>query len=450
MLKNAFLILILLQSFVANTQTQFEDFCAKYDTLTTICGKGEIREKGVNGWEDTSDPLKAELSRPHFAMADYMGRIFIADKDADAVRVVFNYNGKYEFGYGMGTIKEEVPQEAYYYENFPLKKPNGLFAIPFGGCYVLDLGSSSVYYFNPDYENYKKVFTDPEGISIGRGLWVMEDTIFFCSNSRIRLWTKNDGVSTYADGFKQLGNIYLDDDRNLYVTDRGADKVYMFDKQKNKTHIAGNGKQKSVKGSKKAIDKSLDGVRAVWKTEGGGLLLGCHENSNIYFLDTLGNIHKFLDGKNDHTHKGDGEHFRTKGNKVSEVRSVSMDYFGNIIICENDYGYVRMIKRKPNFIDPDKKYKITDIDGFYKEFKKSTNEYIDLNGNLEAFEDSLYLELNRRILRFKEVKTRCAEVLIFDILFDFSMGIDVMRDHFFPPNRTIYQRRLYPFVEEIK
>ena len=450
MLKNAFLILILLQVYVANTQTQFEDFCAKYDTLTTICGKGEIREKGVNGWEDTSDPLKAELSRPHFAMADYMGRIFIADKDADAVRVVFNYNGKYEFGYGMGTIKEEVPQEAYYYENFPLKKPNGLFAIPFGGCYVLDLGSSSVYYFNPDYESYQKVFTDPEGISIGRGLWVMEDTIFFCSNSRIRLWTKNDGVSTYADGFKQLGNIYLDDDRNLYVTDRGADKVYMFDKQKNKTHIAGNGKQKSVKGSKKAIDKSLDGVRAVWKTEGGGLLLGCHENSNIYFLDTLGNIHKFLDGKNDHTHKGDGEHFRTKGNKVSEVRSVSMDYFGNIIICENDYGYVRMIKRKPNFIDPDKKYRIIDVSSLSKKIDETISNYRDTQSKLYWIEEHFINDLNSAVSNYLNNQTNENSDLIFDVLIDYSRGIDASKSEYIPPLRTICQKVLYPFVEEIK
>ena len=42
-------------------------------------------------------------------------------------------------------------------------------------------------------------------------------------------------------------------------------------------------------------------------------------------------------------HSGDGDYFHSPGFKVSEVRSVSADRRGNILITENDFGYVRMI-----------------------------------------------------------------------------------------------------------
>ena len=63
---------------------QFEEFCLKYDILSTIAGKGQIQEKGVNGWiagYEGGSALAAELSRPHFAMADKAGNVFIADKE---------------------------------------------------------------------------------------------------------------------------------------------------------------------------------------------------------------------------------------------------------------------------------------------------------------------------------------------------------------------------------
>ena len=33
--------------------------------------------------------------------------------------------------------------------------------------------------------------------------------------------------------------------------------------------------------------------------------------------------------------------------KISEGRSVAMDYEGNILICESDYGYIRRIRLEP-------------------------------------------------------------------------------------------------------
>jgi hypothetical protein len=40
---------------------------------------------------------------------------------------------------------------------------------------------------------------------------------------------------------------------------------------------------------------------------------------------------------------GDGEWFYTPGWKIGEVRSVSMDSKRNILMVENDYGYLRQV-----------------------------------------------------------------------------------------------------------
>jgi hypothetical protein len=44
---------------------------------------------------------------------------------------------------------------------------------------------------------------------------------------------------------------------------------------------------------------------------------------------------------------GDGEWFYNSGPKVSECRSVAVDPLGNMLIVENDAGYVRRIRFLP-------------------------------------------------------------------------------------------------------
>ena len=44
-------------------------------------------------------------------------------------------------------------------------------------------------------------------------------------------------------------------------------------------------------------------------------------------------------------HSGDGLYFYSPAEwRISEGRSITMDYAGNILVCESDYGYVRRIR----------------------------------------------------------------------------------------------------------
>ena len=70
---------------------EFLSFAARYDLLETVAGLGDVSEKEVSGWSTAMEggpAVAAELSRPHIALADSEGRIYIADKDAHAVRRV--------------------------------------------------------------------------------------------------------------------------------------------------------------------------------------------------------------------------------------------------------------------------------------------------------------------------------------------------------------------------
>jgi hypothetical protein len=60
-------------------------------------------------------------------------------------------------------------------------------------------------------------------------------------------------------------------------------------------------------------------------------------------VDGAGIIHLFVNGQND-DHAGDGQWFYAPTNYFfGQLRSVSMDNRGNLIIVENDLGYVRQI-----------------------------------------------------------------------------------------------------------
>ena len=67
--------------------------------------------------------------------------------------------------------------------------------------------------------------------------------------------------------------------------------------------------------------------------------------SQVWYVDTAGIIHLFLDGSPSDAHAGDGEPFDAPGLKVSEVRGISLDRDGNVIITEHDCGYVRKVVR---------------------------------------------------------------------------------------------------------
>ena len=92
-----------------------------------------------------------------------------------------------------------------------------------------------------------------------------------------------------------------------------------------------------------AATNSLYGVRGVWQPPIGGYFLATDYGAQFLYVDVTGVIHIFVNGQND-DHAGDGQWFYSPTNYFfGQLRSVSMDNQGNLIIVENDLGYVRRI-----------------------------------------------------------------------------------------------------------
>jgi hypothetical protein len=116
---------------------------------------------------------------------------------------------------------------------------------------------------------------------------------------------------------------------------------------RNKAKIAGNDSTSGGGDGFPALQTAFYGVRGVWFLKDNTYFLGTHEGSQVWYIDSGGIAHLFLDGRSgDKNHSGENENYRTPGYKISEVRSVTVDYQGNVIVAENDCGYIRKIEKR--------------------------------------------------------------------------------------------------------
>lgn len=330
----------------ARGTTMFHDFVDRYGYLSTVAGRGEFRGRTFNGWSDAMEggpAIDAELSRPHMTMADLAGNLYIADKAGQAIRQVTPDGTIHTIaGTNVRGFNGDGPAT-----QTQLNDPNGLYTFPDGTTYVLDLGNSRIRRLSTDGQ-LTTIVQDPDGIVAGRGLWVSPDQtlLYYASGDRIRRWTAAAGVTTYATGFVQLGNLDVDPaDGTLVAADRGGNRVYRIGSDGSKQPIAGNGTTSGGGDGQNALDTGLNEVRGVFFTPDGGYLLATHDGGQIWYVDAENIIHLLIDGDAQHTHAGDGTSLWTPGKKISEPRAVTLAPNGDLLVTENDFGYVRVVPR---------------------------------------------------------------------------------------------------------
>ncbi len=325
--------------------TGFEALVARYDLLETVAGAGLFREDGINGWSasDEGGPATAaELSRPHIALADQAGNIYIADKNAHAIRRV-STDGLITTVAGTNQPGDDgdMPGPA---TAMRLSSPNGLWVRADGTLYIYDLGNDKVR--RVDLNGEMTTMFRVGGSGSGRGLWVREDEqlAYISAGAQLKRWTPNEGVTVLADGFVSLGNLHVSSDGVLRAADRGGHAVYRFDPGRAPVRIAGNLRTEGGGEGSLATETGLDQVRGVWGHPEGGFFVCTHKGGQVWFVDAEGIIRRFVDGDTEHTHAGDGAHFMTPGPKISEPRAVTMSPQGELLITENDFGYVRVVR----------------------------------------------------------------------------------------------------------
>jgi hypothetical protein len=336
---------------VSPTREGFTNLVHSYGILETIAGTGAGQDE-VNYWQSWYEGWPGTwvtLSRPHVALADQAGNIYIADKHSHSIlKLTPEGTIHTHAGTHVGGFNGEGPAPA---TSLQLDSPNGLWVHGDGTVHVLDTDNGRVRRVAPDGVMTTLFWTTSDATPLGggRGLWVRHDEglAYFSNNTRLRRWTPSGGVRTLASGFTELGTLIVEENGDLVVCDRGAHYVYRVRPNGTRAVMAGNGTASGGGDGFPALETGLNGVRSVWPVPTGGYLLLTHDGCQLWYLDAAGIVHLLLNGARGRTHSGDGWFFYTPEPKISEGRSVAMDYLGNILVCESDYGYLRRIRFLP-------------------------------------------------------------------------------------------------------
>lgn len=328
-----------------NSPLAFTNLVQSYGRLHTIAGIGSVGQDGVNYWESRFEggfATNAGLSRPHFAMADAAGDVFLVDKDSHAVEMltpdgrIHTVAGTHAAGNGP-----DGPTPA---TNVALNLPNGLWVRGDGTAYILDTGNGKVRRLATN-GLLTTLFTVGGGISGGRGLWVAPDEslVYFASGSNLKQWTPAQGTSSLNKQFNDLGNLILVGDK-LVATDRGDNTVWLVTTNKGKrTLLFGNGGTGRAVDGTLALTNALYGVRGVWPVPTGGYFLATDYGAQLLYVDPAGVLHVLLNGVV-HYHAGDGQWFYNPAAVTcGQLRSVTLDGRGNLLFVDSDEGYVRRI-----------------------------------------------------------------------------------------------------------
>jgi len=297
-----------------------------FSTLELVAGLGRIPDKGVNGWlpeYEGAPATEVELSRPHMAQSDESGNIYVADKDAHAVRKI-DTDGKIVTIAGMNTPGDDGDEPGPATER-RLNQPNGIHVLGDGTVFVLDLGNAKVRKVSPSGEMTTLIAL--EELSIGRGLWVADsaDRAYISSQPSLLEWTSEAGVTVLASGFSNLSNLFPSQ-QSVLVTDRTQGTLERIDASGERQVVAGGGTSDDE--GIVATEARLPGLRAVWPDAHGGYYLGLHEGSRVDYLDANGHVYRLLNS-----------------DEVAEVRSVSLDETGALLVVDDDAGFVKRLRR---------------------------------------------------------------------------------------------------------
>jgi hypothetical protein len=340
-----------------NTPRHYTNLLESYGVLETVAGRGRLNTD-VSHWSNSFEgewATNVDLSRPHIAFGDPWGNVLIVDQRSSAVLKVtpagrlFTYAGTHTTG-----DNGDGPAPA---TSLHLNNPNGGWMGGDGTFYILDTENGKARKVDTN-GIMTTLFSTGQSLGDGRAFWVSSDEslIYFGSgdtSTNLNKWTRTGGFSIVRNDFKELGNIVGDERTgDLYVSDRLANQVYRMDTNGALTAIAGNGTQGLAVEGALAVQTPLALPRCVWFLPNGGFFLSEHDaggglGNRIWYVDPAGIIHRWMNGSSaDNKRVGDGQWFYANPNlaKVSRVRAVNSDPFGNLIITESNYGYVRRIR----------------------------------------------------------------------------------------------------------
>lgn len=354
---------------------EFEVMSAGFGTTLRLMGIHQATTSNpdgsaINFWTPAAEGATANvvpLSNPHMAAADAFGNVYIADKASHAILKITTDGLVHTFaGTHIAGFNGDGPAPA---TSLQLFSPNGLFVFPNGTVYLLDPGNHRIRRVGTN-GMMTTIVNDPEPrwYPSGRALWVSDDEqlIYYtheyapvppsiiADGATVKQWTAGDGIATVcskAVGFRNPGNIAVNPINGLlYVTDRAeedANKIagglFRIDGPDQRTRITGNITQPLADDGQLALNSYIDGPRGIAFRPDGSYFICGHKNGPIWFVDTAGVMHKYLQGsgRRDNYSLPDGQHPPLVGNDYfAQPRAVTLAPDGNLIVVCNDSGFV--------------------------------------------------------------------------------------------------------------
>jgi len=297
---------------------------------------------------------EVNLSEPHSAMGDLSGNIYVADKNAHAIRrigpdgLIHTVAGTNTAGYngdGPATARQ-------------LNNPQNAYPMPDGSFYILDTGNQRIRRVDAAGQ-MTTVVVETAGLS--RGLWVKRDgsVIYYCTNTAVKRWMPALGTgpgAVISNGFSELGNLDVAANGDVYVTDRGANtgdatagKVFRIAPGSaagtwTRQLVAGVGgaADSGISASRtSALAAGLVGVRGIAFHPAGGYFLATHKGGDIWYVDRAGEIQMIVRGDSANTHTTASVALPVTFNAIAEPRFVSVAPNGDLLMATNDAGFIR-------------------------------------------------------------------------------------------------------------
>ena len=345
--------------------TEWDDLRAQYQSTTVAGGLGALGANGnPNEWNNAEGlhALSAELSEPHSAMMDLNGRIFLADKNAHAIRRI-DTDGTIHTVAGMNS-GEVTGTNAGYNGDGPARQcllngPQNAYVLPDGTFYILDSLNFRIRRVDTA-GTLTTVITDTQVLN--RGLWVSRDgqTIYYCTTTELKRWTPapapdTNPIQIIAGGFMQTGNIDLDAAGNIYVSDRLKMGVYRVPPAHGggavteSMRVAGVGNalttdSNAASNGMLATQVGMREPRGVAFHPLGGFFVATHRGGDVWYVDTGGRAWMFVEGDSGNTHVGGTVAVPTTFSVMSEPRSVTVSRSGDVVIACDDSGHIRLVR----------------------------------------------------------------------------------------------------------
>ena len=336
-----------------NTPLHHANLLGSYGTLETIAGTNLPGggTDGFNYWRaeyEGGPATNACLSRPHIAFADPDNNLLIVDQGSDSVLKVTTDGRIHTYA---GTHVRGFNGYEGWATNIQLNLPNGGWMRDDGTFYILDTENNLIRRVATNGHLTTLVTNADTGtLHDGRGLWVKSDesVVYWCALTMLRRWTPSEGVVTLPQVFVDLANLVGDERTgDLYLCDRGQNRVFRLSTNGVLTTLAGNGSTAPRTEGTSVLQFGFNRPRDLWFIPNGGYFICEHSPGNcVWFVDPENKVHRWLNGSSaNNAYHGDGQWFYTDPAtaKISKPRSVVTDQRGNIIVVENDIGFVRRI-----------------------------------------------------------------------------------------------------------